>query len=117
MIKRRFYKMEHGDRDDAANQSSSSSSDSDVQVEADSSEDDDEQPCFDPSGCVAAAFAFAFASHSTSITQFAYNVCLFVCLFSGYKSEEEEDSSPNETLVDVCLQEPICKLQCTYFDV
>ncbi|XP_061996993.1 uncharacterized protein LOC133714755 [Rosa rugosa] len=75
MIKRRFYKMEHGDRDDASNQSSSSS-DSEIEAEAEASEgseydDDDavedaEQPCSNSS--------------------------------SGYKSE---DSSANETLVDM----------------
>lgn len=44
MIKRRFYKMEHGDRDDPSNQSSSSS-DSEIEVEpeaTDHSEYDDD---------------------------------------------------------------------------
>lgn len=42
MIKRRFYKLEHGDRDGPSN-SSSSSSDSEIEPEAieDSDDDDD----------------------------------------------------------------------------
>lgn len=77
MIKRRFYKMEHGDRDDPSNQSSSSS-DSEIEVEPEATDDseyddddviedhkEDAEPC------------------STS---------------SGYKSE---DSSANEIHVDL----------------
>ncbi|KAL6178679.1 hypothetical protein ACLB2K_050197 [Fragaria x ananassa] len=40
MIKRRFYRMEHGDRDDASNQSSSSSSDSEIHVQSEAEAED-----------------------------------------------------------------------------
>ncbi|XP_004307058.1 PREDICTED: uncharacterized protein LOC101312574 isoform 2 [Fragaria vesca subsp. vesca] len=40
MIKRRFYRMEHGDRDGASNQSSSSSSDSEIQVHSEAEAED-----------------------------------------------------------------------------
>lgn len=62
MIKRRFYKMEHGDRDDPSNQSSSSS-DSEIEVEPEATEDseyddddviedhkEDAEPCSTSSG-------------------------------------------------------------------
>ncbi|KAJ9562229.1 hypothetical protein OSB04_007389 [Centaurea solstitialis] len=113
MIKRRFFKQEHGDNDAASGSSSSSDSELDAEASVDSEEEDDDhnnnmvaesrkkdQPCSSSSGSF---LLRSFAILAPSWFVFITFLCDFGTInltefcFAGYESE---DSSGNEVNLD-----------------
>lgn len=84
MIKRRFYKLHHGDRDDASDSDSSSSSDFEPEAESTEESEDD-----------AVAEAPEESDAAAEVKEFNEETCF---ISSGYESE---DSSANEVDVDL----------------